>query len=140
MRARWGTTAWRGITIVGALLALLVVAATAQASGVPVAPQQPNAASMPAYQGWGVVREGTAQACSMDFGVGCTYGGPLTYAAWRWGARGWTSAPRVHGSSVYIYPYTGGWRWTWSRDAGWSAMRAEDLVIPVWALAAGGAG
>ena len=42
-------------------------------------------------------------------------------AAWSWNGRSWTQASLRQGW-VYVYPYTGEWRWAWTQSTGWVAV------------------
>lgn len=41
--------------------------------------------------------------------------------AWRWTASGWVRASLAQGR-VYLYPYSGYWRWAWTSQTGWLAV------------------
>lgn len=96
-----------------------------------------SAEAIPSYQGWGRVEAQVFGPCSMELGHGCLPGGPSTFVAYQWSynLRQWSRTSRPASTQVYIYPYGGAWRWTWTQDRGWLAMRAGDLRIPMAAVA-----
>lgn len=48
--------------------------------------------------------------------------------AWRWTGRQWTHAS-LRGGWVYVYPYTGEWRWAWTHESGWVAISGHRFEI-----------
>lgn len=49
--------------------------------------------------------------------------------AWRWDGRRWVAADGLYpGQRAYVYPYTADWRWVWTKQSGWVAIRAEHVA------------
>ncbi len=42
-------------------------------------------------------------------------------SAWSWSGTAWRASSLRQGW-VYVYPYTGSWRWAWTQDTGWVAV------------------
>lgn len=42
-------------------------------------------------------------------------------SAWSWTGTAWKPSSLRQGW-VYVYPYTGAWRWAWTQDTGWVAV------------------
>lgn len=49
-------------------------------------------------------------------------------SAWRWTSAGWTKAT-IDGGWVYVYPYSGEWRWAWTHASGWVAISGHRFEI-----------
>ena len=125
---------WRRATVAlfAVLLAMLITASTARATALSPTywDDQPSGTVMPSYEGWGWVANNT-YGCTSNLGRPCPLNDATNrFTAYRWGGYIWTQTSRVGSSQIYIYPYSGGWRWTWSSDRGWLAMRASDVRIP----------
>lgn len=41
--------------------------------------------------------------------------------AWSWNGSAWSQG-QLRGGWVYVYPYTGEWRWAWTQESGWVAI------------------
>jgi len=54
-------------------------------------------------------------------GMACTAIYTATTPAWRWTGRSWVQTT-LAGGWVYVYPYTGSWRWAWTQSSGWVAV------------------
>ncbi len=50
-------------------------------------------------------------------------------AAWSWTGTAWKPATLRQGW-VYVYPYTGSWRWAWTQEGGWVAVTGGRFEIP----------
>lgn len=50
-------------------------------------------------------------------------------AAWSWSGSAWKSTTLRQGW-VYVYPYTGSWRWAWTQSGGWVAVSGGRFEIP----------
>lgn len=50
-------------------------------------------------------------------------------AAWTWTGTTWKAATLRQGW-VYVYPYTGSWRWAWTQEGGWVAVTGGRFEIP----------
>ena len=48
--------------------------------------------------------------------------------AWRWSGTAWSRAS-LAGGWVYVYPYTGSWRWAWTQQTGWVAVNTGNFRI-----------
>lgn len=48
--------------------------------------------------------------------------------AWRWTGSAWTRTS-LAGGWVYVYPYTGQWRWAWTQSTGWVAVSGGRFEI-----------
>lgn len=96
----------------------------------------------PGYRGW----DGRiAPVCGRpayfppDFGEPASDGGvtcmalPTSLRGYRYETGRWTSIvdpnPPSTETELYIYPFTGGWRWVWTRQSGWFAVQSRSLVI-----------
>jgi len=44
--------------------------------------------------------------------------------AWSWTGNRWVQSS-IKGGWVYVSPYTGTWRWAWTRQSGWVAITGE---------------
>lgn len=49
-------------------------------------------------------------------------------SAWRWTGSQWTPAT-LRGGWVYVYPYSGQWRWAWTQQSGWVAISGHRFEI-----------
>jgi hypothetical protein len=49
-------------------------------------------------------------------------------SAWRWTGAAWSRASISQGW-VYVYPYTGEWRWAWTQRSGWVAMNTGRFEL-----------
>ena len=54
-------------------------------------------------------------------GAMCAYIYRESTTAWHWTGTKWMQAS-LRGGWVYVYPYTGSWRWAWTQDSGWVAI------------------
>ena len=72
------------------------------------------------HQGWAWYE---APMCIALAGVDCT---PV---AWSWTRRGWQRGIAPNTGWVYLYPYTGTWRWAWTRNTGWVAMSGARFEL-----------
>jgi hypothetical protein len=48
--------------------------------------------------------------------------------AWHWTGSRWTQRS-INGGWVYVYPYTGEWRWAWTQQSGWVAISGHRFEI-----------
>jgi hypothetical protein len=48
--------------------------------------------------------------------------------AWSWSGSAW-SQTSLRGGWVYVYPYTGEWRWAWTQSSGWVAITGHRFEI-----------
>lgn len=126
----------RGGLLLTAIAVLFVMPASAHAIAMPapndcqvspithVTTCYASASTQPGYRGWGRVLDCNGLQPTL---IGC----PSSVTAYRWtGGRWYATYQRVN-QSVYVYPYGGAWRWAWTRESGWLAMRASDLAIEV---------
>ena len=61
----------------------------------------------------------------------CAQGGGVDYwtaPAWRWSGSRWV-ATRLSAGWVYVYPYTGQWRWAWTQSTGWVAVTGSRFEV-----------
>lgn len=100
---RWLAAAFATLTLLGAG-ATIAAAAQIPATAAHEAP----AAN---YQGWGYLT-GT-DASNVPF--------------WKWTNAGWVSAPKVPGTSVWLYPWGSGWTWAY-RDSAWHAVQTARIA------------
>ncbi|MCW2927443.1 MAG: hypothetical protein JWM86_1411 [Thermoleophilia bacterium] len=56
-----------------------------------------------------------------DAGMMCPKIYRVSTGAWSWNGKAW-SRTSINGGWVYVYPYTGSWRWAWTQESGWVAM------------------
>ena len=49
-------------------------------------------------------------------------------SAWSWSGTAWRPSSLRQGW-VYVYPYTGSWRWAWTQDTGWVAVYGGRFEI-----------
>lgn len=54
-------------------------------------------------------------------GAFCTKIHRVSTSAWSWNGSAWSSR-QLRGGWVYVYPYTGEWRWAWTQESGWVAI------------------
>lgn len=99
------------------------------------------ATDFPRYAGWGRILDGRTLgticgAFTMfpqdadEPQVRCPMPMPRPVTSWKWSGSTWSSGTLetfIPGAQVYVYPYSGGWRWVWTRDSGWRVMDARDL-------------
>ena len=67
-------------------------------------------------------------------GMACIQGGPDGYLdspAWRWSGTAWSQTTLSQGW-VYVYPYTGQWRWAWTQRTGWVAISGGRFDIRLY--------
>lgn len=48
--------------------------------------------------------------------------------AWSWTGSSWRQSTLRQGW-VYVYPYTGSWRWAWTQQSGWVAVSSGRFEI-----------
>lgn len=51
-----------------------------------------------------------------------------TTPAWSWTGSAWRQSSLRQGW-VYVYPYTGAWRWAWTQQSGWVAISGGRFEI-----------
>lgn len=103
----------RSIAILAAAFALcLLLPAVSQASGM-------WATQNPEFKGWGLV---DARCFACPGVIVPTY-------QWNSNSGSWYSGTRQNGTQVYVHPYSGNWRWTWTPQRGWLVMSADLLVV-----------
>lgn len=61
-------------------------------------------------------------------GYACALSYQVNTSAWRWSGSAWSRAS-LAGGWVYVYPYTGSWRWAWTQQSGWVAVSGERFEI-----------
>jgi hypothetical protein len=49
-------------------------------------------------------------------------------SAWSWTGSSWRQSS-IRGGWVYVYPYTGSWRWAWTQSSGWVAISGHRFEI-----------
>lgn len=49
-------------------------------------------------------------------------------SAWSWTGSSWRQSS-IRGGWVYVYPYTGSWRWAWTQESGWVAISGHRFEI-----------
>jgi hypothetical protein len=75
----------------------------------------------PNYKGWTYL----ASTCPRD--AYCFWSGQIS--AWRWSGSSWSQASLRAGQWVYVYPYTGEWRWAWTQQTGWLATNQGKFEV-----------
>lgn len=121
-----------------AVVTALFVAATASTAAAIEPPPHPSpshtikhqyASDLPHYRGWGTVDSREYFTCPV--GQYCTaQAWKIPAPAYRWNSRwGWQKLTRPSGASVYVWPFTTGWGWTWTRATGWLAMQSNTVFI-----------
>ena len=58
----------------------------------------------------------------------CTQMYRMSASAWSWSGTAWNKAS-INNGWVYVYPYTGEWRWAWTQESGWVAMNTGRFEI-----------
>lgn len=61
-------------------------------------------------------------------GMACAAVYRATMPAWSWTGSAWRGSSVAQGW-VYVYPYTGGWRWVWTQRSGWVAVNSGRFEI-----------
>jgi hypothetical protein len=61
-------------------------------------------------------------------GLMCTQVYRMSMSAWSWTGSTWSRASLNNGW-VYVYPYTGEWRWAWTQSSGWVAVNSGRFEI-----------
>jgi len=64
-------------------------------------------------------------------GMACTLAYRMDTPSYRWNHRkviGW-SAATIQGGWVYVYPFSGDWRWLYTANDGWNAVYAPRLEL-----------
>ena len=114
------TTRWLAVAC---LTLAALVAAPSAASATSACPgscgsfEGPVARPVPTnYVGWAAFTP-DAPDCRAAICVG----EELTAPAWRWTGTSWRPA-YLPGGFVYVYPYSGDWRWAWTARTGWVAI------------------
>jgi hypothetical protein len=75
----------------------------------------------PAYKGWTYLESTCPQ------GAACFWSGQI--GAWRWSGTAWSQTNLRAAQWVYVYPYTGEWRWAWTQATGWVATNSGRFRI-----------
>jgi hypothetical protein len=52
----------------------------------------------------------------------------VSMPAWSWTGTSWRQST-LKGGWVYVYPYTGQWRWAWTQQSGWVAVNSGRFEI-----------
>jgi hypothetical protein len=75
-----------------------------------------------AYTGWAYM--------DLNYCGGCWKRPAFQHAtsAWSWTGTRWTTTSIRHGW-VYLYPYTGSWRWAWTQSSGWVAIEGGRFSL-----------
>ena len=113
--------AWAIVTMAMASIAMMAAPATASAT---VCPQDPICSPRPvgyatvptSYKGWVYLN---LNYCPP--GALCAMLYRTSTPAWSWTGTSWKQSS-IRGGWVYVYPYTGEWRWAWTQDSGWVAI------------------
>ena len=66
-----------------------------------------------------------------DEGSACIAMIVASTTAWRWTGRAWSRSWLREGW-VYVSPYTGRWRWAWTRETGWVASDHTRFELRRW--------
>lgn len=72
--------------------------------------------------------------------IGCPMVLPAPVPSWSWTGTTWRSHPGSGpvgddaaafrpGSAVYVAPYANGWRWAWTKQTGWRAVREGNVAF-----------
>jgi hypothetical protein len=125
---------WRWITLAALTLVTASAAVPAGASAADVAAARciqpiggayPTRCAMPQYQpataglqhvGWTYLN---LNYCAP--GMACLAIYRDSMSAWSWSGTAWRPSSLRQGW-VYVYPYTGSWRWAWTQSTGWVAV------------------
>ena len=89
----------------------------------------PRMLAGPRYIGWTYLNNNYCPP-----GMACIQGGPDGYLdspAWRWSGTAWSQTTLSQGW-VYVYPYTGQWRWAWTQRTGWVAISGGRFDIRLY--------
>lgn len=132
-----GRTIRRGITPLLTLAAITValalpgtasagayedcVASTMRGATIVCYPEQPRLAGL-RHTGWTWL---SLDNCSS---VACTNVYRTSAPAWRWTGTSWVRSSLAPGW-VYVAPYTGQWRWAWTKRTGWVAVTGERFEL-----------
>jgi hypothetical protein len=126
---------WRWLTV-----AMLAAAATTALAGAPASAsaadvincfRAPCDIARPAeyrtagvsYKGWTYLN---LNHCPQ--GALCRMAFRESMSAWSWTGSKWVGAT-LKGGWVYVYPYTGNWRWAWTQKSGWVAVDSGRFEI-----------
>ena len=121
-------------------LLILVTAIAAATTAVAAAPTSASAAGAPTclhdrvtldycattyasprYKGWTYLES----TCPPE--AYCFYAGSIN--TWTWDGRAWSRSRLNAAQWVYVYPYSGEWRWVWTQKSGWQATTEGRFVV-----------
>lgn len=123
--ARFFSRTWWALAIVAAMIVSMAIAfpavasAGAAGSGLPTKAVGSGAAAAEyrtaatTHRGWVYLNLNycaPGRACAAIHAVSTT--------AYRWTGRSWSTVA-LPGGWVYVSPYTGQWRWAWTKQTGW---------------------
>lgn len=77
------------------------------------------------YQGWTYLN---LNYCAP--GAACIAMYRETTVAWAPAGTTWTQMA-LRGGWVYVWPYTGEWRWAWTDETGWVAVTGQRFELPI---------
>ena len=96
---------------------------------------QTHAEHYPNYKGWAAYADTHCGFEPFNAGMACT--ADFQYRAiWLYTAQGWQRDNLGEGTQFYVYPFSSTWRWGWTRDTGWFAIKASDVTL-YWRTATG---
>jgi len=80
------------------------------------------------YTGWTWLDAPMVANCT-EFSCSNSYRAALP--AWRWTGTRWAPS-ELTGGWVYVAPYTGRWRWAWTKSTGWVAVTGGSFELRSW--------
>jgi hypothetical protein len=130
MIRRMIVVAWAIVTMAVASVAMMAAPATASATVCPddgayycgVRPVG-YATAPTSYKGWVYLN---LNYCPP--GALCAMLYRTSTPAWSWTGSSWKQSS-IRGGWVYVYPYTGEWRWAWTQESGWVAISGHRFEI-----------
>jgi hypothetical protein len=121
---------WRWLIVAMLAMTATAAAAPADASAVTCLPSSNITNSCMGYQTAGVNHKGWVYL-NLNYcppGALCRMSYRESIDAWHWTGTRWTQSS-VKGGWVYVYPYSGQWRWVWTQASGWVALDSGRFEI-----------
>ena len=135
---RFLLTRWLPVVAVTATAAAsLVMPTTASADGLvaacPAIYPRPAYCGGPTHVGYATVPTSHVGWVYLNLnycppGAFCTKIYRISTSAWSWSGSAW-SQRSLKGGWVYVYPYSGQWRWAWTQESGWVAISGHRFEI-----------
>lgn len=112
---------WRAaFAIIAVLAALIAIPSNAHAASTPV---DAPAVAGPRHIGWTYLNLNYCPPGSSCIAVYTSHTN-----AFSWTGTAWQSASLSQGW-VYVYPFSGAWRWAWTQQTGWVAIRGGRFEL-----------